>query len=354
MKINIDGKHIGDSEPTFVTFEAGPTHNGFDSAKELIKLSHEAGADAVKFQIFDPDELISDKNLLYSYDVLLDKISGLTETIEEPLYDIFTRRSLSSEQWKLLKSYADSLGITFFATIGDNLGLEIVKEIGCQSIKIASADVNHIPWLRTLSKLDISIQLDTGNATLGEIENAVDVLQSEGNKQIIIHNCPSGYPARLESINLRMIPVLKAMFNCPIAYSDHTPGEIMDIAAIAMGANLVEKTITVDRTTRSVEHIMSLEPVEMNSFIKNIRDVELAMGSSRRIMSEKEKQNRMKVRRSVVLDQSALAGDKLEDLSFKYKRPEIGIPPDLLEKFINRRLKSNLSAGHIIKFEDLE
>ena len=197
--IKIGNKSIGDGHPTFITFEAGPTHQGLESAKELVRLAAEAGGDAVKFQIFDPDELVADKTLMYSYDVLVDRESGATETISEPLYDIFVRRSLSESEWREVKNYSDSLGLTFFATIGDDHGYELVKTIGCESIKVASADVNYLSWLRRIAKLDVSIQLDTGNATFGEIEQAIDVIRGQGNEQIIIHNCPAGYPAHLDT-----------------------------------------------------------------------------------------------------------------------------------------------------------
>ena len=239
--IKLGNKIVGDGQPTFITFEAGPTHNGLQSAKRLVKFAAESGGDAIKFQIFDPDELIQDKSLMFSYDVLIDKATGERENITEPLYDIFVRRSMSDDEWIELKNYSDSLGLFFFATIGDEKGLELVQKMQCQSIKVASADVNHLPLLRVLAKTGISIQLDTGNSTFGEIEQAIDVIRSEGNNNIIIHNCPTGYPAYLDSINLNMLPNLKNIFRCPVAYSDHSVGEIMDIAAIALGANLIEK-----------------------------------------------------------------------------------------------------------------
>lgn len=351
--IKIGNKVIGDGQPTFITFEAGPTHNGFDSAKRLIKLAAEAGGDAVKFQIFDPDELVADKSLIYTYDVLVNKETGETESVAEPLHDIFVRRSMNESEWRALKEYSDSLGLTFFATIGDQAGLDLVKAVGCHSIKVASADVNYLPWLREIARLGVSIQLDTGNATFGEIEQAVDVIRGEGNDQIIIHNCPSGYPAHLDSINLNMLPNLKKTFNCPVAYSDHSPGDVMDIAAIALGANLVEKTITEDRTTKSVEHIMSLEPDEMAHFVRTIRDVERAMGSPRRIMTDVEKQKRLNVRRSMILDQDVNAGDKLNDVKVKFKRPGYGIAPDTYESMLDMTFNKSYSAGHIVSVHDL-
>lgn len=353
MAIKIGNKFVGDEYPTFITFEAGPTHNGLESAKRLVKYASEAGGDAIKFQIFDPDELVADKTLLYTYDVLKDKETGEKETISEPLYDLFVRRSLSESEWKEVKKYADSLGLTFFATIGDQHGLELVKSIGCDSIKIASADVNYISWLRQVAKVGVSIQLDTGNATFGEIENAVDVIRAEGNDQIIIHNCPSGYPAHLESINLKMLPTLKQLFNCPVAYSDHSPGEVMDIAAIALGANLVEKTITEDRTTRSVEHIMSLEPQEMKAFVQTIRDVETALGQPRRFMSDVEKQKRLNIRRSLWLDENVKTGQLLKDAKVKFKRPGYGIAPDAYENMLELKFTNDLPKGHLVNFKDL-
>ena len=284
----IGNRQVGDGYPCFITFEAGPTHNGLKSAIKLVSLAAEAGADAVKFQIFDPDLLVADRKQLFSYEVLVDRDTGETATVEESLYELLCRRCLQTEEWKKLKAHSDSLGLAFFATVAFESDIELLEELECDSIKIASADVNHFPLIRRAARTGMCLQLDTGNATLEEIESAVDVIKAEGNENIIIHQCPSGYPARLESINLNIIRTLKQMFPYPVAYSDHTPGWDMDIAAVAIGANLVEKTITEDKTTRSVEHIMSLEPGEMKTFVKVIRDLEIAMGSNRRVLHEEE------------------------------------------------------------------
>ncbi|MCA8866725.1 N-acetylneuraminate synthase [Halomonas sp. SBBP1] len=351
--VKIGDKYVGDGEKTFITFEAGPTHNGLESAKLLVRHAAEAGGDAVKFQIFDPDELVADKGLMYSYDVLIDKQTGKTETVSESLYEIFRRRSMPESSWRELKTYADELGLTFFATIGDEAGFELVKSLGCHSVKIASADVNYLPWLRKIANLGVSLQLDTGNATFGEIEQAVDVIRSEGNDKIIIHNCPSGYPAHLDSINLNMLPNIKKIFKCPVAYSDHSPGEIMDVAAVALGANLVEKTITEDKTTRSVEHVMSIEPHEMKKFVNTIRDVEQAMGEPRRIMTDQEKANRLNIRRSAILDEAVSEGQKLSSAKIKFKRPGYGIAPDQYENMTNMYFNKALPKGHVLSVKDL-
>jgi len=346
-------RKLGDGEPCFITFEAGATHDGLASARRLVTLAAEAGAEAVKFQIFDPDRLVADKKMLFSYQILSDRATGKTETIEEPLYDIFCRRALTRDGWRELKAYSDSLGLLFFSTVGFEEDIRLLEEIGCHSIKIASSDINHFPLIRRAARTGMCIQIDTGSATLGEVEAAVDLICSEGNSNIIIHQCPSGYPARLKGLNLNIIPTLKRLFPFPIAFSDHTPGWEMDVAALALGANLLEKTITEDRATPSVEHLFSLEPHEMKRFISVIRDVETAMGTTRRIMQGEEKTNRQRWRRSVFLQSPVRAGKKLGEAKVDFRRPGFGIGPDMYEQLLDFSFRTDLPEGHMLSFNDL-
>jgi len=351
--VKIGNNYVGDDYPVFITFEAGPTHSGVESAMRLIDATADSGANAIKFQILDPERLVSDKQQMFEYEVLINRETGETEKISEPLYDLLERRSLNKEQWIELKKYADHRNLAFFATIGFEEEIDLVEEIGCHSIKIASADVNHIPLIRKAAKTGLCIQLDTGNSSIGEVEVAVDTILSEDNHNIIIHQCPSGYPARLESINLRIINTLKSMFNLPVAYSDHTPGWEMDVAAVAIGANLVEKTITEDRMTRSVEHVMSIEPSEMNNFVKVIRDLEIAMGTPRRIMHEEEILKRNMIRRSLYLLEDVEENQRLGDVAIEFRRPGDGINPDHYEKILDAKFNKNLIAGTKLKLSDL-
>jgi N,N'-diacetyllegionaminate synthase len=353
MKVTFGKKKVGDGEPCFITFEAGPTHNGLKSAKRLVGFAAQAGADAIKFQIIDPDRLVADKKQLFSYEILIDQKAGKTETITEPLYDILCRRVISKDEWKDLKGYSDSLGLAFFATVSFDDEIDLLEELECDSIKIASADVNHWPLIRKAARTGMCVQLDTGNATIGEIEEAVDIIVSEGNENIIIHNCPSGYPARLESINLNLIPTLKRLFPYPVAFSDHTPGWDMDIAAVALGANLVEKTITENRTTRSVEHIMSLEPPDMKYFVKKIHELQVALGNNRRVLHPEEAEKRKAFRRSAFLRRPVEKGKSVCLIDIEFRRPGYGIAPNEFESLQNARFSKNLPAGHMIKLEDL-
>ncbi len=354
MEIVIGERVIGEGNPCFVTFEAGATHTGEESAKALIDIAADAGADAIKFQIFDPDRLVADRKQLFSYDFLADRTTGRTENVEESLYEILLRRYLDRDAWRRVKAHADGRRLAFFATVGFPDDIEFVKELGCDSIKIASADVNHIPLIRQAAKTGLVIQLDTGSSTVGEIELAVDEVARSGNNRVIIHQCPSGYPAHLPSIHLRMIPTLKQLFGVPIAYSDHTPGLEMDVAAVALGANLVEKTITLDRTTRSPEHMFSLESSDAKQFIQTIRDVETALGSPRRALADEQLRKRDAIRRSAFAKRAIAAGATIFEDDIEFRRPGMGIQPPFVDRIVGVRAVRPIAAGAMIAWGDLE
>jgi len=351
--VRIGSRAVGSGEPCFVTFEAGPTHSGLQSAMNLIDCAATAKADAIKFQIVDPDRLVADRAQLFTYEVLVDRETGTLETVKEPLYNILRRRALTPAEWRALKAHADSLGLAFFATVTFEDELDLVSSFDCHSVKIASADVSYHAFIRKAARTGMCLQLDTGNASIGEIEAAVDICQEEGNENIIIHHCPSGYPARLDGINLRVIKTLKQMFPFAVGFSDHSPGWEMDVAAVAFGADLVEKTITEDRATRSVEHVMSLEPPEMSRFVTLMHGLHVAFGSPRRFLSTKDKQARDAVRRSAFVTVDSAAGTPLSGLSVEFRRPGFGIGPEMFDRLSDMKLKADLKAGHRLAVSDL-
>lgn len=354
MNFKIGDRGIGQGHPCYITFEAGPTHSGIKTALELVNQAAEAGADAVKFQLFDLDRLVPDRKQMFTYSILVDSTTGKLEEVTEPLYDILLRRHLQPSDWLVLKKECDKLGLAFFSTAAFPEEIDFLVKLGCDSIKIASGDVNHHPLIRYAAKTGLCLQLDTGGSTLGEIESAVDVILNEGNSNIIIHQCPSGYPARLESINLRIIQTLKQMFGLPTAFSDHTPGWEMDIAALALGADMIEKTITLDRTTRSVEHCFSLEKAEMPKFVRAMRELEIALGSPRRIMSDAERIKRLGARRSCFIKTKVNIGDIISESLLDFRRPGSGIPPNELPNLIGKKLRVEKEAGTKLEWKDFE
>lgn len=358
MKATINKKEINqEKNGTCIVFEAGPTHTGLESAKKLVKVAKDAGADAVKFQLLYADRLMADKSIMFNYSYLEKDKDGKERFVEteEPLYDILKRRELIQEEWLDLKRYCDELGITMFstATYRDEVDF-IVDKLCVDSIKINSSDVNELEFIKYCASKGVNIQLDTGNADIWEIERAVIAAEEEGCSNIIIHHCPSGYPARLESINLNMIKTLKRMFpDYAIAFSDHSPGWTIDIAAVALGADMVEKTITLDRTAKSCEHSFSLEPEDAKEFVSIIREVEVALGSTRRIIPSDIKESRKKARRSPYALKDLKKGETVKVEGFEFKRPGFGITSEEFDFFKGKKLIKDMKKGSSLTYNDI-
>lgn len=346
----IGGRCLGDGSPTYITFEAGPTHDGLITAKKLAKAAKEAGADAIKYQVMDVDRLMADRTVPLRYKIL----SG--EEVTEPLYDCLKRREMVWEDWRILKAYCDEIGIDFFATplFPDEVGF-LVYQLNVPSLKLPSPDINNHELARHMAQTGVNIQVDTGNADLWEIERTIKIIEDEGNTNIIIHLCPTGYPARIESINLNMIKTLKLMFpEYAVAYSDHWPGWEMDIAAVALGANLVEKTLTLDRATRSCEHMFSIEPEEAKLFVQAIRDLEKALGSTRRVISPEQRDAREGARRSPYLVKDIKKGEVITEAHVDFRRPGYGIQAEEWCYVYGRKVFRDMKAGAMLQWNDLE
>lgn len=351
--VKLDNKFCGDFRQTFIVLEAGPTFSNFDEAMRMVLASKKSGADAIKFQIFDPDELVSDKKQLFEYEILISKSKNTTKKISEPLFDILSRRCLTKKQWTEIKNLCDKIGLSFFSTVGSEYDLRFLEKIGCASYKIASADVNYHHLIKKVSATNAVIQLDTGRASISEIEKSINLINENTNKYII-HHCPSGYPAKYESINLNIINTLRMSFECPIAFSDHSPDIDIDIAAITMGSNMIEKTITFNRLTPSVEHIFSIEINDISNFIKRIRNVEKSIGKYNKKIGKEENQSINKVRRSAFAKKNIDKSTALNYSNIIFRRPGNGIDPELFDK-ISNKFKSNrkIRKGEMLRLIDL-
>lgn len=340
--------------PVKIVFEAGPTHDGLKTAKALVDMAVTAGADAIKFQIVDAKKIVPSRDTMFTYEMLKNKQTGETETVTESLQEILSRRELTPVEWQELISYCEKLHILFFATISNESEMAFLAASGCACVKICSGDINYHHLLRLAARYPWTVQIDTGSATIAEVEQAVDVLEMAGCHRIIINHCPSGYPARLESINLRVVQTLRAMFPYPVAFSDHTPGSTMDVAAVALGVDILEKTITLDRCIRSPEHIMSLEPHEACNFVQTIRDVETALGNARRIMTAAERSLPPTARRSIVAACDISKGEVIKQDMLDYVRPGDGLPPHLDYLILGRRCRIPRKQGERLSPSDVD
>lgn len=348
--IKIGNKEIKNYGEPYVIAEIGANHNGdIELAKKLIDKAVECGADAVKFQSWTPTSLICkeeyDKNQVYNDSPK--KHFGSLKAMVEKYY-------LREEQHFELKEYCDKIGVDFCSTPFSKEEVDLLMKLNVPFIKVASMDINNLELLRYMAKQNKPIILSTGMSTLGEIEKAVEVIEEEGNNQIILLHCISIYPPAYEDINLNNILMLEKTFNYPVGFSDHTIGTSIPLAAVALGSCIIEKHFTLDKDMSGWDHEISADPEELKIICKESKNIVKSMGSFKRIVSEAEKEKLKKFRRSIIIARDMKKGEeiKLEDLEFK--RPGTGIRPDELSYVIGKVVTKNIEKDEILKWEDIK
>ena len=339
--VKIGGRQVGEGHPVFISFEAGATHSGLDSAKALCKAAAEAGADAVKFQTVRAADLMT-KDAQIEFETPRGRRS-------ESVRGALERRELGFDDWKRLKDYCDKLKLAFISTPSGPETVDLLAEIGAAAIKVSKSDVNHRVLIDYIARKRLPVILD-GRERFEDVEQAARICESHGLLDIVVMHCPSGYPAQHAGIHLRAIRHIKEIFGYPVGYSDHSVGTAMNFAAIALGADLLEKTITADRRTEAVEHYMSLEPHELAAFVKEVRAVEAALGDPRIIFSSRVNAEH---RRSIQARHAIRAGAviRLEDLDFR--RPGTRLAADRYEEVVGRTAARDIPAGEFLSAADL-
>ena len=317
-------------------------------AKKIIKSAVECGVDAVKFQSWNDRSLISKEEYERnpSYDDSPKKHFGSLKEMVKKYY-------LRKEQHFELKEYCDNLSVDFCSTPFSKEEVDLLMELDVPFIKVASMDINNLELLKYIAKQGKPIVLSTGMSTLGEIEHAVKTIEQEDNYQIVILHCISIYPPKYKDINLNNIRMLQQTFNYPIGFSDHTMGFSIPLAAVTLGACVIEKHFTINKDLPGWDHEISADPSELMVICKESKNISQALGSFKRIVSEAEKEKLKKFRRSIVVNRDMKAGEeiKLEDLNFK--RPGTGISSDKTKYLIGRKLKKNKAYDELLYWEDL-
>jgi len=342
MKVaKIGNKMVGDGYPCFLSVEPGATHTGLESAKQLAKATKEAGADAVKFQTLETDELMSSQDMMVEYQTPKGKR-------KESIYGALKRRELTFAEWRQLKKYCDGIGILFISTPSGPRTVDLLAEMKVAAIKVAKSDVNNRYLINLIAEKGLPVIMDA-REKFEDVENGIRICEEKGIKDIVIMHCPSGYPAEHAGIHLQAIPYIKGIFDYPVAYSDHSVGDYMNYAALGLGANFIEKTITLSRATDAVEHYMSLEPEELEQFIKKVREVEQAFGNPRVIFNSRVKKEH---RRSIMTRRKIKKGQtiKLEDLAFK--RPGTHLSVEYYEEVVGKKATRDLEADAFISEGD--
>jgi len=344
-RAKIGDRWIGDGYPCFISFEPGATHTGLESAKKLAKAAADAGGDAIKFQTVYADELIASRET--SDWVEFQTPEGWKKS---RVYDDIKRRELSPEEWKELKAYCDDLGLLFISCPSGARSVDLLAEMDVAAFKIAKSDVNNRYLIKLVAEQGKPVIVDA-RQKFEDVEVACKICEDAGVKDIVIMHCPSGYPAEYAGVHLSVIPRIKEIFNYPVAYSDHSVGDHMNFVALGMGVDFIEKTITLDKTTKAVEHFMSLEPDEAKEFVRKIRDAEKAFGDSRVIFKSRVKEDH---RRSVMAARDIRKGQTItiEDLTFK--RPGFYFPVDRYGEVVGKRATRDLKAGEFLTGDDFK
>jgi len=331
----------------FIIAEAGVNHNGsVDLALELIDSAKASGADAVKFQTFRADKLATRSAHKAAY-------QERTTASEESQFEMLERLELDTETHKRLIEHCCQVGIQFLSSPFDAESADLLAKMDIPLFKIPSGEITNLPFLDHVARKGRPIILSTGMSTLGEIEEALTVLRAAGNRQITLLHCVTEYPAPYAEVNLRAMNTLKAAFGLPVGYSDHTPGIEIPIAAAALGAAVIEKHFTVDRSLAGPDHAASLEPNELGQMVTAIRHVEAALGDGIKAPARCELPNISVARKSVVAARSLIAGQRLTSDDLDIKRPGNGIAPRLKPMLIGRTLSSGVEKDEVLRWDHL-
>jgi N,N'-diacetyllegionaminate synthase len=308
----------------FIIAEAGVNHNGsLELAKLLIDVAVEAKVDAVKFQTFKTELCILKGAEKADYQ------KKNTNNLEESQFEMVKKLELSEEMHKELISYCNSNNILFLSTPFDHDSIELLNTLGLEIFKIPSGEITNLPYLRHIGRLNKKVILSTGMSDIGEIEDALDVLIDAGTKKenITVLHANTMYPTPMEDVNLKAMVTIGNAFDIEFGYSDHTLGIEVDVAAVAMGANCIEKHFTLDKTMEGPDHKASLEPDELIAMVKAIRNIELALGSSIKKPSKSETPNMQIARKSIVAKRGIKKGEILDEDNLAIKRPGNGMSP---------------------------
>jgi len=316
--------------PTIIVAEAGVNHDGhLNQAIELIEIAADSGADLVKFQTFCADRLVLPGTKKAEY-------QSVNSSSDESQYEMLSRLELSRVDHEILIKHCEKLGIGFFSTGFDTVSLDMLFELGQSLFKIPSGEITNLPYLRHVGSFGKPVVMSTGMASLSEVGAALDVLEKSGTPREIITvlHCTSEYPANITTVNLRALSTIRESFNVNVGYSDHTLGIEVAIAAVSLGASLIEKHVTLDRTLEGPDHAASLEPHELKSMISAIRNIESAFGDGVKSPTHHEVINARVVRKSIVTACPIRAGEPFTTKNLTTKRPGSGVSPMLLDKIL--------------------
>jgi N,N'-diacetyllegionaminate synthase len=345
--VDIGRFKIGTGHPCFIIAEAGVNHNGdLDTALRLIDAAVSAGADAVKFQTFKAERLIS-------YGAPKARYQLRTTARDESHLDMVRRLELSVQEHRELVSHCNARDILFLSSPFDEGSADLLQQLGVAAFKIPSGEITNLEFVEYVASKGKPMLVSTGMSWLGEVEAAVRAVARTGNENLVLLHCVSSYPAEAGDANLRAMHTMSRAFQVPVGYSDHTLGIEVPLAATALGACVIEKHFTLDRAMPGPDHSASLEPDRLTELVRGIRIVEQALGHGRKEPAECEADTAAVARRSLVATCDILAGTVLSGTMIAAKRPGTGIAPQLKSVLVGRRALIDIAAETVLTWEML-
>ncbi|NRT73696.1 N-acetylneuraminate synthase [Clostridium beijerinckii] len=306
---------------TFIIAEAGVNHNGsIELAKQLVDIAADAKVDVVKFQTFKSENLVCKYTSKAEY-------QKKTTSKDESQFIMLKKLELDIESHKILMDYCRNKGIMFLSTAFDLESIELLNKLGLELFKIPSGEITNYPYLKRIGSLKKKVILSTGMSCLKEIEEAVKVLKENGTNNITVLHCNTEYPTPMDDVNLNAMKTIKEELDVEVGYSDHTLGIEVSIAAVAMGAKVIEKHFTLDRNMEGPDHKASLEPNELKAMVKSIRNIEKALGNGVKVPSKSEIKNLNMARKSIVANKNIKKGERFTEENLACKRPGNGLSP---------------------------
>jgi N,N'-diacetyllegionaminate synthase len=342
-EIRIGKRVIGKEQPLFIIAECGVTCNyNMAIAKELIDVVKESQADAIKFIFWFPEEIMSDRTTLYSYET----VSGRRT---ENMYDMLSKLRFSLDEWKELKAHADQRNVLLFATVNSPGGIAYAEELGLEAYKLSSWDYNYFPLFKRVASYGKPILLDAGPVRTIDVAKVVHTMREEKNDQIVLIHCY--HTSNFREMNMRAIPYMESAFNTLSGYSSPDVNDEMDIVAASLGAVVVEKRLTMSRNLPGHHHILSKEPKEFAEYVGMIRNVQSALGTFDLVPSASDLEERRKWFRHIVAARDISKGTRLTEDMLEGKRPEIGVSPEYMDFFVGRVVNRDLKKDEAVTWD---
>lgn len=347
-EVSFAGRLVGHGNPAYVIAEIGANFDkDLNKAKELCFAAKEAGADCAKFQSFISEKIVSGRGFAKM------QLKGVHGSWGRPVNEVFKDAEFPREWHHEVKEYCDKIGIQFSTSPYDFDAVDLCDSLDLPFIKIGSGEITWLEMLKYIASKNRPLILATGDATMSEIDEAIRAIEETGNRDLILLQCITNYPSMIESANINVLKTYQSAFDILTGYSDHSPGEVVILGSIALGGCIVEKHFTLNKKDKGPDHPHSMDVAEMTSLIKNIRLLELAMGSTRKFVVEEEAETVYVQRRGLYVTRDLKKGDTLTPSDITALRPALGILPKYKDTIVGKKINKNILANEPLFWTDL-